>query len=40
GGREGVRCVLTQIQSELETAMILTGCASTRDIGPRVITSI
>jgi 4-hydroxymandelate oxidase len=40
GGREGVRCVLNEIQSELETAMILTGCASTRDIGPHTITSI
>ncbi len=40
GGREGVRCVLNKIQSQLETAMLLTGCASTADIGPHVLARI
>ena len=36
-GREGVKRILNKIQTELETAMLLTGCASLQDIGPRTI---
>jgi 4-hydroxymandelate oxidase len=39
GGREGVECVLHTLQSQLEIAMILTRCASLRDIGPHVLAS-
>lgn len=37
GGREGVRCVIDSIREDLGVAMILTGCASIADIGPRVL---
>jgi 4-hydroxymandelate oxidase len=37
GGAEGVRLTLEQIRNELKVAMILTGCASVAEIGPRVL---
>lgn len=40
GGRDGVRCILDTLRNELEVAMILTGCASLRDIGPHVLASL
>ena len=40
GGREGVRFVLDQLRTELEIAMILTGCQCTADIGQHVLARI
>lgn len=37
GGRDGVRTVIEAIQEDLKIAMILTGCASIDEIGPRVL---
>lgn len=37
GGREGVKGILDSIREDFEVAMILTGCASVRDVGPRVL---
>jgi len=37
GGTEGVRMLYEQLQSELRTAMLLTGCKDLKAIGPQVI---
>jgi 4-hydroxymandelate oxidase len=36
-GREGVAAVLAQIVTEVENAMILTGCADVTEIGPDLV---
>jgi 4-hydroxymandelate oxidase len=38
-GAEGVRLTLDQMRNELKVAMILTGCAELRDVGPGVLWS-
>ncbi|HBT19864.1 MAG TPA: alpha-hydroxy-acid oxidizing enzyme [Peptococcaceae bacterium] len=37
GGTEGVSFYLKKLKEELVQAMILTGCASLRDVGPKII---
>jgi len=39
GGAEGVRIMLEQMTAELRQAMILTGCPTLNEIGPRVLRS-
>lgn len=39
-GREGVKCVIDKLQSQLEVAMILTGCASLADMGRHVLANV
>lgn len=37
GGVEGVRLTFEQLRGELKVAMILTGCGSLSEVGPRVL---
>lgn len=37
GGREGVTAYFTEIKSQLEQAMLLTGCATLSDISERIL---
>lgn len=37
GGAAGVQLYLTQVRAQLQQAMLLTGCATIRDIGPRIL---
>ncbi|RZB40997.1 FMN dh domain containing protein [Asbolus verrucosus] len=36
-GEEGVKKILTILKTELDYALVITGCASTKDIGNTMV---